>query len=170
MTSFAKLLLFLSSYSPLLLVFALLDSFGRGRPSIVCACMAGLFAAFLPLLLWANRETAASGLQLTSAESKDSDVLAYVATYLVPFAGSAVATVHQKAALAVFLILIAVLYVRTDLFYVNPLLALAGIRVYGCQTPAGTPVILLCKRRFIAPGSSMQARRIGDYIWWEKQP
>lgn len=167
-TGFAQALLFLSSYSPLLVVFSLLDSFGRGTPSIICAILAAVFAAMLPVLFWTNRRTDLQELRLTTAEPRDGDVLAYVATYLVPFASSVVATSHEKAALGVFIGLIGVLYVRTELFYVNPLLAIAGYRVYAADTPGGTPVILLCRRRFIAPNLSLSARRISDYIWWEQ--
>ncbi len=46
--------------------------------------------------------------------------------------------------------------------------ALVGYRVYAAQTSGGTPVILLCKRRFIAPNSTLAARRVSDYIWWER--
>jgi hypothetical protein len=169
MTSLAQALFFVSSYSPLIAVFALLDTFGRGTPSIVCAALAVLGVALLPLLWLTNRRTSAQPLTIAKASPRDGDVLAYIASYLVPFASTAAHTVHEKIAIAIFIGLIGVLYVRTEMFYVNPLLALAGFRVYAVETPRGTPVVLLCRRRFIAPSTSIEAVRISDYIWREKR-
>lgn len=169
MTSLAQAMLFLSSYSPLLAVFALLDTFGKGTPSIVCTALAVAGAALLPLLIVLNRSTATQQLRVATATPRDADVLAYVASYLVPFASVDAHSTRERVAIGVFVGLIAVLYVRTEMFYVNPLLAFAGFRVFAVQTPAGTPVVLLCRRRFIQPSSDLDAIRISDYVWMEKQ-
>lgn len=168
MTALTQALLFLSSYAPLLAVLGLLDTFGPGAPSIACAAAALAGAVLLPLLLLRARRLLPSSLAVESASPRDSDVLAYVASYLVPFAGVAADTDRQRLAMGVFILLIAVLYVRAELFHVNPLLALAGIRSYAVQTPGGTPVVLLCRRRFVPPGSSVRAVRISDYVYLER--
>ena len=170
MTALSQAILFLSSYSPLLAVFALLNTFGEGVPSIVCAALAVVGAASLPLLFALNRSTAAQQVRIATATPRDGEVLAYIASYLVPFASIAAQTIRERIAVGIFIGLIAVLYVRTEMFYVNPLLALAGIRVFAVQTPAGTPIVLLCRRRFIQPNSSITARRFSDYVWMEKRP
>ena len=46
----ALLLLFLSSYLPLFVVFALLDSFGKGWPTGACLILAALGLVALPLV------------------------------------------------------------------------------------------------------------------------
>ena len=167
MSLLAQVLLFLSSYSPLLGVFALLDTFGAGAPSVACAVLAGLGLVLLPIL-FIDRNTAAHSLKITSARPRDGDVLAYIASYLVPFASVTASSTRQQAAVGIFIGLIAVLYVRTQMFYVNPILALVGYRIYEVDSTGGTPLVLICRRRFIAPDTTLPAIRISDYIWREK--
>lgn len=169
MTALVQSLLFLSSYSPLFAVFALLDTFGRGWPTIVCLALAGLGIVLLPALFLVDRRTAARPLRILNLSSRDSDVLAYVASYLVPFASFATTSGRQRAAVLLFVLLIAVLYVRLQLFYVNPLLALVGYRVYEITTEGGNSAILLTRRRFIAPYSAVSAVRMSEYVWREKR-
>lgn len=169
MTSFAQALLFLTSYSPLFAIFGLLDTFGSGTPAIVCLAVAALGATLLPVLFAIDRDTSPQTLRVTTASPRDSDVLAYIASYLVPFASVSADTARQRIAIGLFILLIGVLYVRAELFYINPLLALVGYRTYAVQTPAGTPVVLLCRRRFVQPDSEFGAIRISDYVWRERR-
>lgn len=168
MTVFVQSLLFLSSYSPLFGVFALLDTFGRGWPSLVCLGVAilGLFGVVALFLV--DRGTAAHPLEVASASPRDSDVMAYVVSYLVPFADFDASSVRQKLAVILFVGLVAILYVRLQLFYVNPLLALIGYRVYQATTVGGNSIALLSRRRFVAPASRLQAVRLSDYVWRER--
>jgi hypothetical protein len=168
MTSFAQAILFLSSYSPLLAVFALLDTFGRGVPSGVCGAFALLGAAALPVLLRLGSGTAPQTLQVAKATPRDADTLAYIASYLVPFATVQATSGRERIAVGLFIAMIAVLYVRAELFYVNPLLALFGIRIFAVETLAGTPLVLLCRRRFVQSSSALSAVRISDYVWRER--
>jgi len=168
MTPLIQALLFLSSYSPLFGVFALLDTFGRGMPSAVCLGLACLGIVAAPLLFVIDRRTTARSVTVTSASPRDADVLAYVASYLVPFADFDADSLRQRLAVILFVSLIAVLYVRLHLFYVNPLLALAGYRTYEVTTAAGTPIILLTRRSFVAAASTVQAIRLSSYVWREK--
>jgi hypothetical protein len=167
-TIVAQLMLFLSSYSPLFGVFALLQSFGSGWPTPVCIALA-IAGPFLVtgVLIGAKLGLAAEDLTVSSAQSRDGDALAYVATYLVPFAAIAVVTPREQAALALFVILIAVLYVRGGLFYINPLLAVAGYRLFQVATPKSASVTLISRRSFLPSDTVVKARPLGDYVYWE---
>jgi hypothetical protein len=168
MTLALQLLLFLSSYSPLLAVFALLDTFGRGWPSLICLVLAVAGVVLLPALFIVDRRTSGQTLRAASASPRDSDVLAYVASYLVPFADFGAEDLRKRLAIIIFLALIAILYIRLQLFYVNPLLALVGYRTYQVTTTGGTSVVLITHRSFIPPGRDMQAIRLSDYVWRER--
>lgn len=167
MTVLAKFGLFLSSYAPLFAVFALLDSFGRGLPTVICLILTGVGLG-LPLVLFAAAKSlAAQPLHGVSTQVRDGDALAYIATYLVPFAAIAATTTRERGALGLFVFLIAVIYVRSELFYVNPLLAIVGYRLFQVSTPAGASVVLLTRRRFLSSDFTLLARRLGDYVYWE---
>lgn len=167
MSSFAQLALFLSSYAPLLAVFALLDTFGRGWPTIVCWVFAAIGSVVPWLLLAATRKVHPQAVKVGNARSRTGDVLAYVATYLVPFAAMSASTAREREALGLFVLLVAVLYVRSEMFFVNPLLALFGFRLFDVETPSGTPVVVVCRRRFLPNGTDLKARRLGEYVYWE---
>jgi hypothetical protein len=169
MTTGAQLALFLSSYAPLFVVFALLDSFGRGWPSVACVALAVVGVASAVTVFLASRRLAPQPLEVATAQVRDGDALAYIATYLVPFSAITATTARERAALAVFVLLIAVLYIRAELFYVNPLLALAGYRLFQVVTPAGGSVVLLSRRRFLRADTVQLARRISDFVYWEVQ-
>ena len=168
MTVFAQLLLFLSSYAPLFLVFGLLDSFGGGVSTGVCLAAAGLGVASPFLVVGSSLRVQPQDLKIESVQPRDSDLVGYVATFLVPFAAVSATTGRERAALIVFVVLLAVLYARAQLFYVNPLLGLGGYRLFQVVSPHGASVVLISRRRFVSAGSTISARRLGDYVYWEK--
>lgn len=90
-----------------------------------------------------------------------------MATYLVPFAAMSASTLRERGALVLFLALIAVLYVRANLFYVNPLLGVVGYRLFEVTTKSGTEAVLISSRRFLAPDQVCSVRRLSDYVYWE---
>jgi hypothetical protein len=159
--------LFLSSYAPLFGVFALLNSFGRGLPTIVCLVLTAAGVVILPILLHAARKLPQQPLAASTTQIRDGDALAYIATYIVPFAAMAGTTPQERGAIALFVALIAVLYVRAGLFYINPLLALVGYQLFQVITPAGASVVVITPRRFVSTGTDIAARRLGEYVYWE---
>jgi hypothetical protein len=163
----AQFALFLSSYAPLFGVFALLDTFGKGVPSGVCIVLALLGLALPGALFAAVRKLEPQPLQVATAQIRDGDALAYIATYIVPFAAMAATTARERWAISLFVLLIAVLYVRSGLFYVNPLLALVGYRLFQVATPGGASVVLITRRSFVHSGTPIAARRLGQYVYWE---
>jgi hypothetical protein len=159
LTVFAQAALFLASYAPLFGVFALLDTFGKGLPTLICGALAILGAALPALVFGIARSVRSQPLHIATARSRDGDVLAYVASYLVPFAAMAANTDRQRAALALFVVLVAVLYIRAELFYVNPLMALAGYRLFDVDTKGGQPAVLPAVG---ALSSGIAPSRLGD--------
>jgi hypothetical protein len=168
-TVLAQFVMFLSSYAPLFGVFALLQSFGAPwTPVCIALAIAGpiLLAGILGLVLL----SAPQDLGVSTSATRDSDAVAYVATYLVPFAAIAATTLRAQLALGFFVILIAVLYVRAGLFYVNPLLAVFGYRLFQVVTPGSATVVLIARRAFLPSGGVLHARRLSGYVYWEAHP
>ncbi len=63
---------------------------------------------------------APSVVRIETAEARDADVLAYLATYLVPFAAVTANSARQRAALAIFVVMIAVLYILSGPPFFGP--------------------------------------------------
>ena len=52
-------------------------------------------------------------------------------------------------------------------FYINTLLALAGYRLFQVSTPRGASAVLPTRRRYLSPHTSLTARQLSDYVYWE---
>lgn len=165
----AQAILFTSSYAPLLFVFALLDSFGPGLPSILCATVGAGSILGLWVIFRCVPDLGTSLVTIRTARPRDEDIMAYVVTYLLPFLGLATDTGRQQVALLLFVLVVAVLYIRARLFYVNPLLSFVGYRLFDVTSDEGRPVILLTKREYIRQGTELHAHRVSNYVFVEEQ-
>jgi hypothetical protein len=130
--------LFLSSYSPALVILAV-RSFNHSW--LLFWASAGVAAAsglgFLTFLKVA-RNGGPFEATVDAVEPHDADLAAYVATYLLPFIVVFGASLQDVIALSLFLVFIGVLWVNSSLLYLNPLLSLAGYHVYVARiTPKG---------------------------------
>lgn len=166
-TPVAELTLFLSSFSPLFVVFGLLHSFGDGWRSFVCYVVAGASVGFLLLALYIWRKLGTTEVHVARARHRDADAIAYVATYVVPFATLGVDTRESRVALLLFLGLVALLYVRAHLFYVNPILTVIGFRLYEVETASGRIMLVLSRRKYLSLNSTIDVRTLSDYIFLE---
>jgi hypothetical protein len=171
MTISAQFMFFVSSFSPLFAVFALLDSLGSGSIARACGVVA-VIGAIIPLAVVpiVRHRISPTTLVVTSSQIRDGDTLAYIATYLVPFAAVQASSSRERVALAIFVVMIAVIYIRSELFYINPFLAIVGYRLFQVTTPKGSSVVLIARRKFLAADTVVHARRISAYVWWEGSP
>jgi hypothetical protein len=169
LTVTARLVLFVSSYAPLLALFAILDSFGPGWPSVLCAAVATVSVLALWVVWTLVARSAGNWLVLVASRNRDSDVMAFFVTYVVPFAAAQDANGRTRIALAVFAVVIAALYVRSAIFYVHPLLLLAGYHVFEATTKAGIPTTLVTRQRYLRQRDTVWTTLIAPAVFLEKK-
>lgn len=150
--SFARLCLFLSSYLPLGLVVAVLywdkqRVFGLG---VLSVCLVGLLGALL-FLRGANK-SAALTIGVTKLQRKDSEAMAYIVSYIVPFLAFPEDSWQKWTAMAIFFLVLAVLYVRSDMIHINPILNLFGYYIFEATLQDGETVALISKQPRIKSG------------------
>jgi hypothetical protein len=165
-----RLTLFVSSYAPLLALFAILDSFGRGWPSQLCASLSGASVVVLLALWVAAGRGAGDWLRLRESRNRDADVMGYFVSYVIPFAAVGTADTRTKIALAAFALIVAALYLRAAVFYIHPLLLLVGVHVYDAVTDDGSPVTVLTTRRFLRQDSPVWVTAVGQSVYREVAP
>lgn len=73
---------------------------------------------------------AGDSLYITECSSENYEHLTFLATYIIPFFGFSFNEPGRLLAYAVLLIIIGVIFVRTDKYYANPTLALFGYKLY----------------------------------------
>jgi hypothetical protein len=122
-------------------------------------------------LVTARRKTPGH-YELLDVENRDPDVAAYAATYLLPFLTVFAEDWRDLLSLAAFLAFLGVVYVRSRLIYVNPVLALLGFRLWrvipitaGAASDASNtpwPRFLLADTERVRKGQVITARRVTD--------
>ena len=155
--------MFLSSYAPLfaLLAFSHRESQAAwiGLVAVVAVSVAGL-----AVVLLAHRGDRGPRLRVAHAKPQDGDVLAYLATYLLPFLGLDLHTLDDLVTLGGFLAVLMVLYINSSMIFVNPILSLIGYRYFELQDPEGHVYALLTRRRVIEPESVLTPTQIIRYL------
>lgn len=155
--------LFVSSYAPALLILAV-RAFGHSWLLFWASLgVATLSAGGLLAFLRVARQGGPFRATVADLEPHDSELAAYVATYLLPFVVIFDASVQDVIALGLFLIFIGMLWVNSGLLYLNPLLSLAGYHVYIAEiSPTGGGQAATLARSFLV--SHQAGLRPGDEI------
>ncbi len=164
--------LFLSSYAPLFLLVCLRSI---GTSEVLAVASGIMFAAGVAgvaVFLVTIRRKTAGCFQLLEIENRDPDVAAYAATYLLPFLTVFSGTWQDLTSLAGFVIILGIVYVRSRLIYVNPLLTMLGYRLWrvipitdGSPNPpvvAPWPRFLLARRASVKKDQRIEAWRATD--------
>jgi hypothetical protein len=155
--------LFLSSYSPAMLILAV-RSFHHSTALFWISLTVGLLSAgaFL-LFVSVVRKGGPFRATVDDVESRDAELAAYVATYLLPFIVVFGASLQDAIALVLFLFFIGILWVNSSMIYLNPLLALIGYHVYVTRlTPIGSGAGGTVSRTFLLSRES--DLRAGDEV------
>lgn len=168
-TIFVRCMLFVSSYFPLTLIFWIL--FVMQQPVLAWITLGigsvGLLGMFVYFFRIAPR---LSPIQEKIAERqiRDSDVMGYIASYVVPFATFPLSGWQQIAAILVFVLVLGIVYVNSDMIRVNPMLNLMGYHLYEITVENGTESYSLITRRRIKRGDMVRIVDVGRGIFLEK--
>jgi hypothetical protein len=136
LTLFSKIILFLTSYIPLGVIFLIIDfdsfTFPFFKNTIYALILIVLIIA-LPILLFvlihyfSHTEGNVIRMTVVSAQNMDSGTLAYIFTYILPFLGF---PEEKRLGVLIFLLfIIGILYIRSDMLGINPLLAIFGYHI-----------------------------------------
>lgn len=100
-----------------------------------------------------HRVSGSGSIPLVVSEVQDINYehLTFLTTYIIPLICFNLTSVRYLIALAMLLVVIGFIYVKTDKFYVNPTLALLGFRLYTAKITLKSgeiiPVTLITKDR-----------------------
>lgn len=176
----ARLLMVLSSISPLFILWAI-----RGT-SIVpdryfvafCAVMVVVPNAFLWLRIRVARKQRDQKLIVVgTADDHRDHLLVYLFAMLLPFYSQDIGTWRDLGATIAALAFIVFLFWHLNLHYMNILFAVLGFRVFTVyphtdDNPfSGTvPIVLITRRATVTSGESVLACRLSDTVYMETGP
>lgn len=109
--------------------------------------------------------------EIISIKNENYEYLTFLTTYIIPLICIDLTKVRNVIVLGVLLVLIGFIFIRMDLYYGNPTLALMGYRLYraeikGCEAPDG---IILISRDRLNKASSIKWIPIDEYVWIAKE-
>lgn len=163
-----RVLLFLSSYAPLLVILGVRNAFGHMKISYVLFGVAALSILGLVIYLSVARRLTAHEIVVQQAVSKDGEAMSYIVTYLLPFLAIDSGNRADQISLAIVLLMLAVLYISSNLIHMNPMLNLGGYRILELDSQDGKRCTLITKRAHIRAGASITAVSLSDSILLEK--
>lgn len=137
--------------------------------AIGLAVVAVVAVLVLFVFLRTARKLAADRIRVDSVASRDGDAMSYIVTYLLPFLAVKLNDVTDVGALGMVLLVIAILYVNSNMIYTNPVLNVAGYHVFEIHDADGKTTALICKRAYIRTGSEIDVISLGDYVLLEKK-
>ncbi|HCW07284.1 MAG TPA: hypothetical protein DGG95_07965 [Cytophagales bacterium] len=89
--------------------------------------------------------------EITKIESISYEHLTFLATYVVPLISFDFGSGRQMIVLALLLVVMGVIYIKTNLFYANPSLALLGFHIYRAdgnfKIGSKEGIILICRAK-----------------------
>ncbi len=159
----------MSSYAPLFLIIAVRGWSDNRYLAGGLAGAAVLSVVVLFVFLRSARQLAADKIEVKSVISRDGDTMSYIVTYLLPFLAVKLNDVADATSLGIVLLVIAVLYVNSNMIYTNPVLNIAGYHIFEVQDIDGKTSALMCKRSYLRMGSEINVISIGNYVLLEKK-
>jgi hypothetical protein len=163
-----RVLLFLSSYFPLFFILGVLFLSKNWIVSAVCAA----FCLIGPLGLWrylhrCRKHHQHRSKRLRNYQRRDSEVMSYIASYIVPLATLSLDLFSQLFILITFLLLLLILYVNSNMIYINPTLNIFRFHLYEIETEdSDLSRYYLAQKRLIR-GEPISYVHISDDIWLE---
>lgn len=109
--------------------------------------------------------------EIKKIESINYEHLTFLATYVVPLISFDFGSGRQMVVLVLLLIVMCVIYIKTDLFYANPSLALLGFHIYRADGSFKNGVrdgIILISRERLSQGQKVSYIKLDDRIYYAK--
>lgn len=109
--------------------------------------------------------------EVKSIKNENYEYLTFLTTYIIPLICIDLSNIRYVIVLAMLLILIGFIFIKMDLYYGNPTLALLGYRLYRVEidrinNPDG--IVVISKDR-LTTGASIEWIEIDDNIWVVKE-
>lgn len=158
--------LYLSSYAPLLGIFALRLSKSHVDAAFWCSVLTA--AIVLNLLFLLNYRLGPRDVKIGTVHRSTSEVAAYMATYLLPFLTASDLDARDLTAYGLLVWFVGLIMTRDGALHVNPLLALFGWRLVTIETVDRGFFYLLTRQRSLAEGTVVTAIQLRSRLLMER--
>jgi hypothetical protein len=159
------------SYFPLTLIVCVLQY--HIWPWWVLALLGGVIGcgsvvATLFYLWYMQRTVDYRQEKVTSFSQHDSEVMSYIASYLVPFVTFPLGGRKQIVTLLIFIAVLMVIYVRSNMIYINPVLNIFGFHLYEVEVEHSRRSHYYIARKRLERDCTIRFVALSDDIYLEK--
>src|SRR5260370_11706155 len=165
-----RCLLFFSSYFPLSLIYCFV-LFEKHRNWAIVSLLIGLISLIgLYLYFWfiAPKKTAFHE-KIIDFHRHDGDIMSYIASYIVPFISISLDGWVQLLSVGVFIFVLLILYVSSNMIYINPMLNVFGYHLYEVTFEGSELSYYFITRHNVVRKKIIQVLRIGEEAFLEKR-
>ncbi len=139
---------------------------------VPCVCLILILAGAIGYGYFADMLKNAKALPKTiqNCESKNSENLVFLATYIIPLICFPLNSKREILVLFFVIIIIGILFIKTDMYYASPSLILLGFNVYETifsNTP-GQTVIIIAKGN-LNGGDTVKCLKLSDNIYYARR-
>lgn len=174
---FPSILLFVSSYSPLSIIFMILDydftKHALKHPSMVWTIFCVSISSCLLLWRTVRASEGDSKAIIKSASNRSGDLINYSIPYIISFFGMDLGNTNMVLSFSVFMCLMYWLTVRTHNIFINPTLAAFGYNLFDVHYEwAGEEyqALFLCKGEPLRPGQLCETWEISEQLFLVTDP
>lgn len=135
-------------------------------------CLILMIAGFIGYVVFRDRLRSAKDypVELVECKSIDYETLSFLATYVIPLICFPMNTGREIFVLFAVIIIIGCIFVKTNLFYSNPTLALMGFSIYSVTSEEGIfkdDIVIAIGR--LKQGDSIKYINLGDNVYFVKR-
>jgi hypothetical protein len=175
MKFWVKILLFLSSYIPLFLIFAIRNYSNIWVASIFIGVILLCIFIWILIFIISRKQTYRSGQRVIKIENKMSESLTYLTPYLIAFLSLDMTKWQDSLSILILLAVLFIICLNTDLLYINPMLLFVKYKFYKVtlRDPSAGPqmsgyeVILITKRDNIKIDDKISIQEVDDDTFLE---
>jgi hypothetical protein len=165
-----RLLLFVSSYFPLAAIFFVLF-FNKHTVAAISVLSVGTLGLIgLAIYLRVINRFGPISVRVKDVQRRDAESMSYIVSYVIPFLAVPFNGLEQGIALSIFFVVLAILYVNSNMIHINPMLNLGRYHIYEVTLEDETVHALISSKRRITRGQTLSAIKVGEDILLEKQP
>lgn len=106
-------------------------------------------------------------VKIKKIENINYEHLTFLTTYIVPLICFDLSQIRYSIVLLILLIIIGAIYVKTNLFYANPTLALLGYHIYKAEIEDGKPLVLI-SREILSENSWINSLKLDNNTYFVK--
>lgn len=130
MRFWVKLLLFLSSYIPMFLIFTIKNYYNKVITSIFVVTIILCILIWVLIFAIPKKETYRGGQKVRKIENKNHESLNYLIPYLIAFINFDMTKWQDCLTILILFAILFVIYLNSDLLYVNPMLLFFNYKFY----------------------------------------